>query len=60
MNPTARPKYKGYLLVRDASGKPKIDGDPRKLPQQIIQMMSDSEFAQAIEDYEMENEYAHT
>jgi len=43
------------MWVRDKNGKPKIDGDPRKLPQQIIQMMTDSEFAVAIEDYEMEN-----
>lgn len=55
-----QPKTKAYMLVRDKNGKPKIDGDPRKLPQQIIQMMSDSEFSQAIEDYEMENENAST
>jgi hypothetical protein len=55
MSNTRRPKFEGYMLVRDKNGKPKIDGDPRKLPQQIIQMMSDSEFAEAIEDYEMES-----
>jgi hypothetical protein len=50
-----RPKFEGYFLVRDKDGKPKIDGDPRHLPQPIIQMMSDSEFAQAVEEYEMRN-----
>jgi len=50
-----RPKPKGYFLVRDKDGKPKIDGDPRQLPQQIIELMTDSEFAQAIEEFEHAN-----
>jgi hypothetical protein len=51
-------KVEAYFLVRDSDGKPKIDGDPRKLPQQIIQAMSDSEFALAVGEYELENIYA--
>jgi hypothetical protein len=53
-------KVEAYFLVRDKNGKPKIDGDPRKLPQQIIQAMSDSEFALAVEEYELEVYNAHT
>jgi len=56
----SKPKIEAYFLVRDKNGKPKIDGDPRKLPQQIIQALSDSEFALAVEEYELENIDAHT
>jgi hypothetical protein len=49
------PRPKGYFLVRDKTGKPKIDGDPRLLPQPIIQLMTDAEFAAAVEEYENAN-----
>jgi hypothetical protein len=47
-----RPKARGFALVRDKNGKPRIDGDPRFLPQPIINMMTDAEFSAAIEEYE--------
>lgn len=46
------PKAVIYGLVRDKDGKPKIDGDPRDLPEQIKEMMNVLEFTQAVRDYE--------
>lgn len=46
------PKAVIYGLVRDKDGKPKIDGDPRDLPEQIKDMMNVLEFIQAVRDYE--------
>ena len=48
----APPRAEIYGLVRDKDGKPKIDGDPRKLPQPIKDMMSVLEYMQAIRDFE--------
>ena len=36
-------KFKGFGLVRDKNGKPKID-DPETLPQQIKDMLTDEEY----------------
>lgn len=48
--PTPKPQM--YGLVRDKNGKPRIDGDPRELPQPIKDMMSVLEYMQAIRDFE--------
>ena len=40
-------KIKGFALVRDRNGKPKIDGDPEKLHQSIIDAMTAEEFETA-------------
>jgi hypothetical protein len=44
-------KLKGFLLLRDKNGKPKIDGDPRNLPQGMIDLMTQEEFDTALEEY---------
>ena len=36
-------KFKGYALVRDKHGNPKID-NPETLPQQIKDMLTDAEY----------------
>jgi hypothetical protein len=36
-------KWKGYALVRDANGVPKVD-DPATLPEQIKEMLTDEEY----------------
>ena len=36
-------KFKGYGLVRDRNGKPRID-DPATLPQQIKDQLTDDEY----------------
>lgn len=36
-------KFKGYALVRDANGVPRID-DPTNLPQQIKDLLTDDEY----------------
>lgn len=46
------PCFKGYFLVRGKDGRPKVDGDPRLLPEPIKQLMTDAEFAAAIEEWE--------
>lgn len=38
-----RAKVQAFGLVRDANGKPKIDGDPRDLPDQIKAMLTPQE-----------------
>ena len=43
MNTTQAPKIVMYGLVRDKNGKPKIDGDPRDLPEQIRAMLTPQE-----------------
>jgi len=42
---TAAPKAKvrAFVLVRDKFGKPKIDGDPKDLPDEIKAMLTASE-----------------
>lgn len=45
-------KIEMYALVRDSSGKPRIDGDPRNLHQSIKDAMTAAEFQQALEDYD--------
>jgi len=52
---TLKAKPKGHFLVRDKDGKPRIDGDPRLLPQPIINLMTDAEFAAAVEEWELDN-----
>lgn len=47
MKITSRAKL--YGLVRDASGRPKIDGDPRLLPDEIKEKMTAQEYFEAIE-----------
>lgn len=32
-------RFKGYVLIRDKNGKPKID-DPMKIPQEIFDMLT--------------------
>jgi hypothetical protein len=49
---TPVPRPKGYFLVRDKAGKPKIDGDPRDLPPEIAMLMTEAEFATAVKEYE--------
>lgn len=46
-----KPRAMAYALVRDATGKPKIDGDPRELPDQIKAMMTDEEMVVAVVEY---------
>lgn len=41
-----------FGLVRDASGRPKIDGDPRALPQPVKEMLTKSEYEDAIREYD--------
>ena len=36
-------EFKGYALVRDKNGNPRID-DPENLPQQIKDMLTDDEY----------------
>ena len=36
--------WKGYGLVRDADGKPVIDGDPYLLAQEIKDLLTDQEY----------------
>lgn len=36
-------KVKGYALVRDKNGKPKIDGDVQKLHPSILNMLTKEE-----------------
>lgn len=38
-----KPKVQLYGLVRDAAGKPKIDGDPKDLPEPIKAMLTPEE-----------------
>lgn len=45
-------QVKAFGLVRDKSGKPKIDGDPKKLPQPIKDAMTEAEFTLAVLEYE--------
>jgi len=47
-------KAKAYFLVRDNFGKPKVDGDPRELPTQIKQAMTDEEYNLAVHEYDTE------
>ena len=49
-------EIKAYMLVRDASGKPKIDGDPKSLPKSIKNMLTKEEMAEAVKMFkEMQN-----
>ena len=48
-------KVTGYALIRDAMGKPRIDGDPRRLAKELIAMMSAKEFETACEEYDDAN-----
>ena len=36
-------KWKGFALVRDKDGRPKID-DPATLPEEIKEMLTDEEY----------------
>ena len=38
-----RSGFKGYALIRDKDGNPRID-DPETLPQQIKDMLTDEEY----------------
>lgn len=38
-----KPDVKFYGLVRDKDGKPKIDGDPNELPQNVKDLLTDDE-----------------
>ena len=49
---TVKPRVKLFGLVRDANGKPRIDGDPRKLHEDIRQALTAEEFVQACKDYD--------
>jgi hypothetical protein len=47
-------KFVAHFLVRDKNGKPRIEGDPRKLPAQIKQALTDEEYNLAVHEYDME------
>lgn len=51
---TAKPRPRGFALVRDKHGKPRIDGDPDQLAPEIVKMMTPEELAQARADYRKE------
>lgn len=46
------PKVQMYGLVRDRNGKPRIDGDPRKLHHSVIESMTREEFELACKEYD--------
>ena len=46
------PKIKAYALVRDANGVPKIDGDPRNMPNEIKDMLTPQELVDAVRRFE--------
>lgn len=50
-----KPKLKGFGLIRDKNGKPRIDGDPRNLHPAIKELMTSEEYFRAIEEYENES-----
>ena len=52
MSALPRAKVQAYVLVRDASGHPKIDGDPRALPESIKTALTKEEFSQAVREFE--------
>ena len=52
MNELFKPKVKAYALVRDSNGIPKIDGNPRDLPDEIKDMLTDEEFIEALRKFE--------
>lgn len=45
-------KVKGYFIVRDKNGKPRIDGDPRKMPDGLKAGLTEQEYALAIKEYD--------
>jgi len=50
-----RPQITVKALVRDANGKPVVDGDPRALHPSIINAMSMDEFSTACLEYDERN-----
>jgi len=40
-----KPKVEMYGLIRDKNGKPKVDGNPDDLPQQIKDMLTPDDWA---------------
>lgn len=47
-----KPRVQLYAIVRDAQGKPKIDGDPRKLNESIKGALTAEEYAEACAEYD--------
>lgn len=43
-SPKIKVKTKLFGLVRDQYGRPKIDGDPEKLPEAIKEMLTDEDW----------------
>ena len=41
-----------FGLVRNANGRPRIDGDPRELPPEIVAMMAAEEYETACKEYD--------
>ena len=39
----AKPNVQMFALVRDKNGKPRIDGDPKDLPEPITALLTDAE-----------------
>lgn len=51
MNGLPEVKVKAHVLVRDANGRPKIDGNPQELPDEIKGALTQEEYAKAVERF---------